>query len=118
MTAAGGSTPTEELRFDLRGIDQLRLCGPGDAHLRHLERRFGGTLSARGDSLRIAGAPDRVAAMRDLVADLLERVRLGQRIDEVTLDNVNVDGFVAIDNDGGPGGTNTWINNSNLGTFS
>ncbi len=87
MSRSGGDTPgTSEVRFDLHGIDQLRLCGPGDAHLRYLENRFDGTISARGEQLRISGPPDQVARMRDLVSDLMERVRRGQRIDEVTLD--------------------------------
>ncbi len=81
-----GAPDPGEVRFDLHGIDQLALCGPGDVNLRHLESRFDGTVSARGDYLRISGPPDQVVRMRDLIADLLERVRNGQRLDEVTLD--------------------------------
>ena len=77
---------TEEIRFDLRDVDQVALCGPGDENLRRLERRFDGTVSARGDLLRIVGPADQVPAIRDVVADLLERVRRGQRIDAVTVD--------------------------------
>jgi phosphate starvation-inducible protein PhoH and related proteins len=84
--SVSGAPDPGEVRFDLRGIDQLALCGPGDVNLRHLERRFEGTISARGDYLRISGPPAQVARMRDLVSDLLERVRGGQRLDEVTLD--------------------------------
>jgi phosphate starvation-inducible protein PhoH and related proteins len=76
----------EELRFDLRGIDQVALCGPGDQNLRRLDRRFDGTVSARGDLLRIVGPSDQVQRIADVVADLLERVRRGQRIDAVTVD--------------------------------
>jgi phosphate starvation-inducible PhoH-like protein len=87
MTRSGGDKPTaKEVRFDLQGLDQLRLCGPGDAHLRYLERFFDGTISARGEQLRISGSAEQLARMRDVVADLLERVRRGQRVDEVTLD--------------------------------
>jgi phosphate starvation-inducible PhoH-like protein len=85
MKSAGGAR-TEEVRFDLRGIDQVALCGPGDENLRRLERRFDGTVSARGDLLRIIGPADQVPLVRDVVADLLERVRRGQRIDGVTVD--------------------------------
>jgi len=77
---------TEEVRFDMRGIDQVALCGPADQNLRRLEERFDGTVSARGDQLRINGPADQVPLMRDVVADLLERVRNGQRIDAVTVD--------------------------------
>ncbi|MEZ4387639.1 MAG: PhoH family protein [Candidatus Krumholzibacteriia bacterium] len=76
----------EEIRFDLRGVDQMALCGPGDQNLRRLERRFDGTVAARGDLLRIVGPVDQVPRIRDVVADLLERVRRGQRIDTVTVD--------------------------------
>ena len=85
MKSAGGAR-TEEVRFDLRGIDQVALCGPGDENLRRLERRFDGTVSARGDLLRIIGPAEQVPLVRDVVADLLERVRRGQRIDAVTVD--------------------------------
>lgn len=85
MTARGAAR-TEEVQFDLRGIDQMALCGPADQNLRRLERRFDGTVSARGDRLRIVGPADQVPRIRDVVADLLERVRRGQRIDAVTVD--------------------------------
>jgi phosphate starvation-inducible PhoH-like protein len=85
MSTAGGGG-TEEVRFDLRGIDQVALCGPADQNLRRLERRFDGTVSARGDLLRINGPAEQVPLIRDVVAEILERVRRGQRIDTVTVD--------------------------------
>ena len=81
-----GQQRTEEIRFDLRDIDQVALCGPSDENLRRLERRFDGTVSARGSLLRIVGPAAQVPLIRDVVADLLERVRRGQRIDGVTVD--------------------------------
>jgi len=77
---------TEEIRFDLGDIDQVALCGPSDENLRRLEQRFDGTVSARGNLLRIVGPAAQVPLIRDVVADLLERVRRGQRIDGVTVD--------------------------------
>jgi len=85
MSGPGGQRD-EEIRFDLRGVDQMALCGPGDQNLRRLERRFDGTVSARGEFLRIQGPADQVPRIRDVVADLMERVRRGQRIDAVTVD--------------------------------
>ncbi|MBD3222885.1 AAA family ATPase [bacterium] len=85
MNGPGGQRD-EELRFDLRGVDQVALCGPGDQNLRRLERKFDGTVSARGELLRIVGPPVQVQRIADVVADLLERVRRGQRIDAVTVD--------------------------------
>jgi phosphate starvation-inducible protein PhoH and related proteins len=81
-----GSPRMQEIRFDLRGVDQVAFCGPGDQNLRRLERRFSGTVAARGDQLRIVGPADELPLIRDVVADLLERVRRGQRIDTVTVD--------------------------------
>ena len=81
-----GQQRTEEIRFDLGDIDQVALCGPADENLRRLERRFDGTISARGNLLRIVGPAAQVPLIRDVVADLLERVRRGQRIDGVTVD--------------------------------
>lgn len=81
-----GVPRNEEIRFDLRGIDQVAFCGPADQNLRQLERRFSGTVAARGDLLRIVGPPEELPLIRDVVADLLERARKGQRIDTVTVD--------------------------------
>ncbi len=81
-----GEQRHDEIRFDLKGIDQIALCGPGDQNLRRLERRFAGTVTARGDLLRIAGPAVELPLIRDVVADLLERARKGQRIDAVTVD--------------------------------
>jgi phosphate starvation-inducible PhoH-like protein len=81
-----GDRREQEVRFDLRGLDQMALCGPADQNLRRLERRFDGVVAARGDQLRITGPADQLPRIRDVVAELLERVRRGQRIDTVTVD--------------------------------
>jgi phosphate starvation-inducible PhoH-like protein len=73
------------VEVDLDGIDQLALLGAGDANLRWLADRFAGTVAARGDKLVIAGPTAEVATVHDVLDQLVERVRQGQAVDEVTL---------------------------------
>jgi phosphate starvation-inducible PhoH-like protein len=74
-----------EARLELGGIDQLGLVGPRDANLRFLEDRFGCTVTVRGDQLYLKGPVAELEQVRDICADLIERVRHGQLVDEVTL---------------------------------
>ena len=74
-----------ETSLDLGGIDQLGLLGTRDANLRYLEEKFGGTLAVRGDRLMIRGPADRLDVIREVLADLVERVRQGQLVDSVSL---------------------------------
>ena len=74
-----------EIRVDLEGIDQLALVGAHDANLRRLEERFDGSVTVRGRYLTISGPEDQINAMRDVVVDLIERVRLGNPVDAVTI---------------------------------
>lgn len=82
---SSGSSDVGEAHLTLGGIDQLGLVGPADANLRFLEKRFGGTITVRGDKLYLKGPKDDLAAVRDVCVDLIERVRHGQLVDEVTL---------------------------------
>jgi len=83
--AHNGKAPTGEARLALDGIDQLGLVGPVDANLRFLEKRFGGTITVRGDQLYLKGPKAELAAVQEVCVDLIERVRHGQLVDEVTL---------------------------------
>jgi len=74
--------------FDLEDVDQLSLLGPKDANLKFLEKHFGVRLAVRGRRLRMEGETDAVAALQEVLAALVERVRQGQFIDRVTLDFV------------------------------
>ena len=88
--ATGGRPRTTdhvgEAWLDLDGIDQLALVGPADANLRRLAERFAGTVAVRGDRLYLKGPSAELAAVREVCADLVERVRHGQLVDDVTLD--------------------------------
>ncbi|MEN8007169.1 MAG: PhoH family protein [Candidatus Krumholzibacteriota bacterium] len=71
--------------LDLDGVDQLGLFGPRDANLHFLEKKFGGTLIARGDRLVVRGPKDRLPVVREVLEDLVQRVRHGQLVDSVSL---------------------------------
>lgn len=84
-TRDGDFEATGEASVDLEGVDQLGLLGARDANLRFLEDKFGGTLIVRNDQLVVRGPAERLDLVRDVVADLVERVRGGQLVDSVTL---------------------------------
>ena len=71
--------------LDISDIDQINLLGARDGNLRFLEERFGGQLVVRRDRLLIRGGEEQAALVREVLADLIERVRLGQQIDQVTV---------------------------------
>jgi len=81
----GNSESLVEATMDIEGVDQLNLLGMRDANLRFLEEKFGGTLTVRRDSLLIRGPDEGTEMVRDVLADLVERVRHGQFVDSVTL---------------------------------
>jgi phosphate starvation-inducible PhoH-like protein len=70
--------------LDISGIEQLSLLGPRDGNLRFLEEKFGGQLVVRNDRLLIRGGEDKAHLVREVLAELVERVSLGQQIDLVT----------------------------------
>ena len=67
-------------------MDPLALLGPRDANLRLLEERTGATFSLKNDQLQIRCEPARLAMVRRLLEELVERARRGQHIDAVTVD--------------------------------
>ncbi len=77
--------PTILETIDLEGVDGLALFGSADTNLREIERRFGVTLNARGDSLQVSGPEDRVRAASILLRQLLERARSGSLVTEEDL---------------------------------
>ena len=81
----GGFEAVVEEIMNLDGVDQLGLFGPGDANLHWLEKKFGGTLIARGDRMVIRGPAEGVPMVREVLEDLVERVRHGQLVDSVSL---------------------------------
>lgn len=74
-----------ELIMDLGGVDQLGLLGAHDVNLRFLEEKFGGTLVVRGDRLVLRGPDEKLEMVREVLEDLVQRVRHGQLVDSVSL---------------------------------
>lgn len=81
----GKSGSGSEQSLDISGIDQMSLLGPRDANLRFLEDRFGGQLVVRKDRLLVSGGEEKISLVVAVLAELIERVRLGQQIDQVTV---------------------------------
>lgn len=79
---AGKPSP---IALDISGIDQISLLGPRDVNMRFLEERFGGQLVVRNDQLLITGSGEKIPLVREVLADLIERARMGQQIDKVTM---------------------------------
>jgi phosphate starvation-inducible protein PhoH and related proteins len=75
----------ETLRVTVEGIELLNLTGPQDCNLHFLEKQFGGVLVVRGENILIKGGGERGADVAGVLAELVERVRQGQVIDEVTV---------------------------------
>jgi len=70
----------------VEGVDLLNLAGAQDGNLRFLEKRFGGTLVVRGENLLVSGGDESAAeTVLAVLAEMIERVRHGQLIDEVTV---------------------------------
>ena len=68
--------------LSLSGIDPLALFGKHDEHLSFIEKKYGVTLVARGDSLLISGKGDSVIEASGLLNHLIDRLRKGPKINE------------------------------------
>ncbi|MFH1841668.1 MAG: PhoH family protein [bacterium] len=74
-----------ERKIPLTGVDQLTLLGGGDANLRLLEEFFAGTITVRGEFMIVRGPGNQVEVLNEVVHDLIERVNLGQTVDQVSV---------------------------------
>lgn len=82
----GGRSTEIRGRLSVEGVDLLNLAGPHDANLRFLEKRFGGTVVVRDEQLVISGGDAGAAgSVEAVLGEMVERVRHGQLIDEVTV---------------------------------
>ncbi|MCP4292861.1 MAG: PhoH family protein [bacterium] len=80
-----GPVREKQVRVEAKGIDLLSLTGPRDINLRFLEKQFSGTLVVRDDALVITGDDHGAADVQKVLVEMVERVRHGQLIDEVTV---------------------------------
>ena len=69
----------------LGDVDQLALLGWNDANLRLLEARFEGTITVRGETMRLRGPRAQVEAMAAAARRLVALAAGGQALDAVTV---------------------------------
>jgi phosphate starvation-inducible PhoH-like protein len=80
-----GSGRKVEIKVQLAGVDQLALLGGGDENLKFLEKKLAGDITVRGESMLLRGTQQNVEVVHGIVLTLIERVRRGEIIDQVTL---------------------------------
>ena len=80
----------------LRGpTEALRLFGRNDEHLRALRGRLRAKVIARGDELRLTGAPEAVAEAERTFRSLLATIRSGGEVHGVELEHADLERFEA-----------------------
>ncbi len=66
----------------------VSVLGPGDAHLRNLERGFAVQLHVRGNRITISGDPVEVPLVERLLDELITLIRTGQGVSEETVERI------------------------------
>jgi phosphate starvation-inducible PhoH-like protein len=75
----------DEVRIDLEGLDQFALLGFNDSNLALLQDKFSGTITVRGGSMHLRGAPQDVDSMCGVVLRLIDLLRRDKVLDKVTV---------------------------------
>ncbi len=106
MTSDPSQTPSTQQSLTLEPNDARHLaalCGQLDSHLRQVERRFGVTISARGNQFLLTGPVDGVAAAERLLTSMYAEVCLGVELTpeslHLQLQHVELDQLVAVGTD-------------------
>jgi phosphate starvation-inducible protein PhoH and related proteins len=69
-------------------IDMVSVLGPGDEHLRLLERAFEAEVHVRGNRITLEGDPGEVALAERLLDELVTIIRTGQGVTTETVERV------------------------------
>lgn len=77
-----------QTRVSLQGVDQLKLFGFQDIHLRKLEKEFSAKIVARGNELILEGTPEAVEKLKKVLYELILMVNKEQTITEKDLETV------------------------------
>ncbi|MGH6989989.1 MAG: PhoH family protein [Stellaceae bacterium] len=85
MTQPRASAVTLQMQFDDNSLLPL-LFGAQDRNLERIEAKLGVALVSRGNRLVISGGDRNAATARDALAQLYDRLREGQEIDNATID--------------------------------
>jgi len=69
-------------------IDMVSVLGPGDAHLRIIERAFKADVHVRGNRITLAGDSAEVAMAERLLDEIVTIVRTGQGVTDETVERI------------------------------
>ncbi|MCY4725837.1 PhoH family protein [Nocardioides sp. STR2] len=69
-------------------IDMVSVLGPGDEHLRLIERSFDATVHVRGNRITLAGESAEVATAERLLDEIVTLVRTGQGVTGETVERI------------------------------
>jgi phosphate starvation-inducible PhoH-like protein len=69
-------------RIDLSGVDQIKVFGKNDAHLRILRDEYGVKITARGDEVILEGDKDDVESVEHILGDLILSAAKGAQVGE------------------------------------
>jgi len=75
----------DEVRIDLEGLDQFALLGFNDSNLALLQDKFSGTITVRGGSMHLRGAPQDVDSICAVVLRLIDLLQRDKVLDKVTV---------------------------------
>ncbi len=80
-------TPTHTVVVP-NSIDMVSVLGPGDEHLRLIERTFEATIHVRGNRITLAGDSAEIAILERLFDEVITLVRTGQGITGETVERI------------------------------
>jgi len=73
--------------ISIDGIDTLKLLGLNDQFLKAIQNHYLAKIAVRGTRIYLDGPADDVNSLRSLFLRMAEKVRKGETIDEVTIEN-------------------------------
>jgi phosphate starvation-inducible PhoH-like protein len=71
-----------------QSINMVSLLGPGDEHLRLMEKAFGADIHVRGNQVTLTGKPEDVALAERVIDELVTIIRTGQGVTPETVERV------------------------------
>ena len=90
-TRAATNTPQDKPTHTVvvpNSIDMVSVLGPGDEHLRLIERAFEATVHVRGNRITLAGDSAEVAMAERLLDEVVTLVRTGQGVTGETVERI------------------------------
>src|SRR5881398_2214333 len=90
MTEPSTRTPdqTQHTVVVPASINMVSLLGPGDEHLRLMEKAFGADVHVRGNQVTLTGEPSEIALAERLLDELVTIIRTGQGVTAETVERV------------------------------